>query len=54
MQIAERNALRMQVWEVDEQLENQNNLPEQYRNRDKIERLREMREQLEDRIRQMM
>lgn len=50
MQLHERNQLRMQVWEYDEQIRSQLQIPEPYRNKDKIQQLQSMIQQLEQRI----
>ena len=50
MSLSERNELRMKVWEFDEQIQMQMQLPEPYRNTEKITSLKQMIEHLEQRI----
>lgn len=51
MSLWERNELRMRVWDYDEQIRQQLQIPEPYRNTAKIQSLQQMIEQLENRIR---
>lgn len=50
MSLAERNRLRMQVWEIDEQIRSQLSIPEDYRNNDKVRQLQVLMAQLEQKI----
>lgn len=54
MSVIDRNALRMNVWALDAEIAQMMQIPEEYRNPEKVELLRSQKRDIEQQIEEML